>query len=169
MMKRHHLAIARHLGHDRRSRDGGAAAIAFDHASLRHRDIRNPERVDEHEIGKRRERHDRTTHRVQRRTVDVETVDSARRTRSHGPRQCAADDLGVQVIALVSRHDLRVGQPRDVSVGVEDDGAGSHRSGETAASYFVDPCDEAEADAPQRILDGARGGDAGHGEMTNAE
>ena len=61
---RQHLAIARHLGDDRRGGNGAAAAIAVQHAALRDQQVGNAERVDEHEVRQRRERQHGAAHRL---------------------------------------------------------------------------------------------------------
>ena len=50
-----HQAIACHLRNDGGGCNRRAAPIAMAHAALRHRQVRHAERVDEHDIGERRE------------------------------------------------------------------------------------------------------------------
>ena len=122
------------------------AAIAAQRASpcrhppLRHEQIRNVEGVDQNEIGQRREPEHGATHGIQRRLMDVDGVDLVALGARHRPAERAAQDHVVEPLALDGGHLLGVGQARDVAVGVEHDGARDHRTRETSASHFVDPC-----------------------------
>jgi hypothetical protein len=49
-MQLDHHSVARDLGDDRRGGDRRASRVAVDDAALRHQQIRNPKRIDEHDV-----------------------------------------------------------------------------------------------------------------------
>ena len=108
-----HQPVAGHLRHDRGGGDGRAPAVAVHDAALRHRQVGHAERVDEHDVGQRRQRQDGALHRPQRRLVDVDAVDFGRIGRRHGPGHGASRRSVVEPLALGRRHELRVADARE--------------------------------------------------------
>ena len=65
-------------------------------------------------------------------------------------------------LALRGGHRLRVADAGNVAVGMEHDRGRHDRSGQAAAPDFVHARHVAEPDAPERVLERAHGGNAGH-------
>ena len=107
------------------------------------------EGVHQDQIRQRREPEHGAAHRRQRRAMDVDGVDLVGLGGCHRPGQGHAHDRVIEPLALGGRHQLRVGQPRNVAVGVEDDGAGHDGPGQAAAAHFVDAGHAYEPQPPQ--------------------
>src|SRR4030095_3357279 len=111
------------------------------------------ERIDEDQIRQRRQRHDRATHRLERCAMDVHGVDFLRLRRRHRPGNRLSRDDAVEALTLERGYCLRVVNAGDVTVRIEHDGGGDDRTGETAASDFVDARDAMEPETPERVLE----------------
>ena len=98
-----HLAIAGHLGDDRRRGHRAHLAVALGHAHLRHHQIGNLEGVHHHHVGQRHEHADGLAHGVERGAVDVDAIDFAGGRRGDGPGQGLAGDDVVEPLALEQR------------------------------------------------------------------
>ena len=164
-----HLAVPRDLGDDRRGGNGRAAPVAVQHTALRHRQIRDAERVDQHDVGQRRELQHGTLHRAQRRLMDVDAVDFGRVGLADGPGDRGAQDLIVKTFAFGRRHRLRIADAWNVAVGMEHHRRGDDGPGQTAAPNLVAAGDVHESDATKRILEGARRRNPGHFRFQNSD
>src|SRR3954468_7649 len=157
-----HLAVAGHFGDDRGGRDRAALAVSLRDPALGDEQIRNTEGVHQHHVRQRCDRHDGAAHGLQRGAMDVDCVDLARGDRHHRPGDRPPGDLDVKALALERRDCLRVGEPRDVAIGIEDHRTGRHRSGQAAAANLVATGDAIEPPTPDGVLEGPTRTDANH-------
>jgi len=153
---RHH-PVPMHLGDNRGRRDGGAQAIAVDDALLGHHEAGHLEGVDQHDIRVGDELHNGAPHRLERCPLNGHPVDIGGTDLSDRPRHGPVTDRLAEALALGRGHDLGVGEPGDVPIGVEHDGGGHHGASETSAANFVHARDVDEAQPPQGVLKSPRG------------
>ena len=71
-------------------------------------------------------------------------------------------DFVVKTVPLGRGAGFRVGQAVDSPIGMKDDRAGHHRSGQASPSYFVNARDRYEPVAVQAVFDVASCGDLRH-------
>src|SRR5262249_26200998 len=76
-----HDLIAGHLREDRRACDGIACVVATDDRGMRHLERTNSLAVDQNMVRNRVEAAERTTHRNDRRVIDVDAIDLTHRRR----------------------------------------------------------------------------------------
>ena len=88
------------------------------HAALRHGQLRHAERVDEHDVGQRRQRENGALHGAQRRLMDVDAIDFRGVAPGDGPGDGAGDDFVVERRALGRRDGLRIGETGNMPVRV---------------------------------------------------
>ena len=127
------------------------------HAALSHRQIRDAERVDENDVGKRRERQHGAVHGAQRGLMNVDAVDLGRVGGSDRPCERELQYPLVEALPLDGRHQLRIAHPGNGAIRMEHDSRRHNRTRQTPASNLVNTGHVHKADAPQRILERAHG------------
>lgn len=89
--------------------------------------------------------------------MDVDAVDLLGINRYDGPRHALSADLVVKAFALRESARLGIGNAVDAAIGMEDDGAGHHGTGKTAAANFVNACHRHETVAVEAVFNIAAG------------
>jgi hypothetical protein len=139
-----------------------AAMAAHLRSPLRDVQVRDAERVDDDHIGQRRDGHDRPAHRFERRAVDIELVDFGGLNGGNRPGDRLPGDERVEALALERRDRLGIREAGDVVRRIENDGAGHHRAGQTAAPDFIAAGDAIEPPTPQGVLEGSHRANSNH-------
>ena len=94
--------------------------------------------------------------------MDVDSINFFAINGHDRPRDALAADFVVKPLALKQRTGFGVGQAVDAAIRMEDHGAGHDRSGQAAASNFVNARHRHETVAVEAVLDIAARGDLGH-------
>jgi len=94
--------------------------------------------------------------------MDVDSINFFAINGNDGPREALTADLVVKPLALKPGAGLGVGEAVDATIGMKDHGARHDRSGQAAASNFVNACHRHETVAVEAVLDIAARGDLGH-------
>ena len=157
-----HQPIARDFRDDRSGGNRRTSPVAVKYAPLRHREIRHPKGIDEHDVRKRYERKHRALHRAQRRLMDVDAIDFCRVRGSHGPCDGVAENPVVETFTFGGRDQLGVGHAGNVLVRSEHDRRRNDGASQAASSYFIDAGHIHESHTAQRVLQRAHRGDSSH-------
>ena len=151
LVKLLHPTIAHDLRHDRGRCDCSAPSVSTDDTTLRDKQARYPERVNESKVGQGMECD-------QRRVVNIESVDVRRFPHSHRPAKATFEDLVVQPVPYGWSEQLGVAEPPHSIVWRQDDRRSHDRPSKTATPDLVDAGDAYEPGAAQLVLDSSSGG-----------
>ena len=94
--------------------------------------------------------------------MDVDAINFLAINGHNRPRDTLTANLVVKAFALERGAGFRIGEAVDPPLGMENHGAGHHRTGKTAAADFVNACHRHETVAVEAVLDIAARGDLGH-------
>jgi hypothetical protein len=148
-----HDPVPHHLGHNRGSRNRGAARVSVDDGPVRRGRGTEPKAVDETRVGRWMEISEDRAQPSEIRAVQPRSVDLARRHDSHADRRGACYDGREELLALVRRHLLRVVQHRERSnarptekLVIEQHPGDDERPCERSATGFVGTGHEAHAE-----------------------
>ena len=94
--------------------------------------------------------------------MDIDAVDLVGVNRDNRPGDGFAADFVVEALALGEGAGLGVGKAVDAAVGIKDDGAGHHRTGEAAPAHFVDTRHRHEPVAVEGVLNVSARGNLWH-------
>src|SRR3569833_1067911 len=135
------FAIARDLGKDRRSGDGGHGLVAFDDGLCATRQFSWAAiAVDQREQRHGVQREHRAFHCKHAGPQNVERVDLLNLGVRHGPGQRLLLDLDLQRLAPLLGEQLGIGETLDGPRGIEDHRSRRHRTRERATPGLVHPC-----------------------------
>ena len=142
-----HQPISHDLRDDRSAANDMAALIAMDEWPARHRHIRGPGAVDEHEVRRIGKVMNRLLHREEGRPEDVPLVNGPR-AHDADPHLGVLEDDGEGLFALCPSESLGVVDTDTQGPCADDYGCGHDRTGPWAASSLIDPGNPAKAYGP---------------------
>ena len=137
------LAVAVHLGQNRRCRNGRHLGIAFDNRFSRNLQLRQTVAVDQHQGRFEPQPLDRAAHGQQRCLQDVQLVDFFDAGLGNAAAQGPGADFIEKALAPFFSQDLGVRQPGNRLVDIEHHRSGNHRPGQRSAPGLVDADDQA--------------------------
>ena len=79
--------------------------------------------------------------------MNVDVIDLARVGGGHRPAKRVARNLLEEFFAFCGRDRFGIAHPGNVAAGIEHDGGGHHRAGETPPAHLVDASHIAKSDA----------------------
>jgi len=148
--------IASRFGEDRRRRNHGDVAIAFDDGARNAAEVRAAVAVDPRFSRGHRQRLNGAAHRQQRRLQDIERIDLRDLGCSDSPRQRMHSYVDREARARSRGQQLRVTQAIDRASRIEDHRGGDNRTGKGSAARFVDAGDEIRLQSDQHRTPAAR-------------
>ena len=143
--------IALNLGDDRGGGDGGRNRVAVENSRLVALKI-DAQRIDEQVVRSRRKLGDSFFHCLLRRPIDVDRVDGGDIDASDRPSDAILANAGRKLLARLTVEQLRVAQPANTVVGLENDGGRYYRAKEAAAADFVHAGDQPRTFSPSQFL-----------------
>jgi hypothetical protein len=145
-----HNRVARDLRDHARGRDAEAVAIAIDDGRLRQREGKDRQAIDEDVLRLVRERGNRGAHRLVGRAQDIDGVDLHGIDHADRPEDGAIrGEVVVDLFAFLRQELLGIVQPPMAEFFRENDCGCDYRTGERAATGFIDARDRGDTEGAE--------------------